>query len=171
MAPVTPTPARPRTSLPPASPGSMSQLSHSVGEGNNLRSGSSGQSVTELQTRLSQLGYPVSADGRFGPNEPVTYAQAVSIVARALRAQGYWLDQPGHVQPYAEVPGAHEGDMRTFHFCTEASGGAPPVPAGAGWNDQATPGWFARALWTALASHLGVDGALPDGRLSGVYAP
>jgi hypothetical protein len=89
----------------------------------------------------------------YGPNDPVTYAQTISFITRAMKAKGYWVDQPGQAHPYAGVPAAHEVDVRTFYFYTQANGGITAPPSN--WNAQATRGWFALALWVALDSHFG----------------
>lgn len=59
-------------------------------------------------------------------------------------------------------------EARTFAFYTV---GLPAPPQGAGGNDGATRGWFARALWVALDSYWGTDGPLPDGRPAGGMVP
>jgi hypothetical protein len=59
--------------------------------------------------------------------------------------------------------------VATFVAYTQGAGGVPDFPANGGfaaWNQPATRGWFARALWTALNSYWSVD--LPG---SGGYVP
>jgi hypothetical protein len=119
------------------------------------------------------LGYDgpaCTAGGRaypcYGPSDPVTYAQTISFITRAMQAKGYWTSQPGAPQPYAGVPSAHDVDMRTFVYYT---GGVPAPPAN--WNGNASRGWFAQALWAALNSYWGNDGFLPDGDPAGGYQP
>jgi hypothetical protein len=102
----------------------------------------------------------------FGPNDPVSYAQTISFITRAMIAKGYWTAQPGAAQPYAGVPAAHLADVTTFHYYT---GGIPAPPAD--WNGEATRGWFARALWAALDDYWGTDNLLTDGRAAGGYVP
>lgn len=102
----------------------------------------------------------------FGTNDPVSYAQTISFIARAMVAKGFWVAQPGTPQPYAGVPSAHAADVATFHFYT---GGVPAPPAD--WNAGATRGWFARALWAALDGYWGTDGTLPGGKVAGGFVP
>jgi hypothetical protein len=105
----------------------------------------------------------------FAPNEPVSYAQTISFITRAMIAKGYWLPQPGAPQPYLNVPVAHAGDFRTFSFYTSPYGGIPSPPGN--WNVGASRGWFAFALWAALDSYWGKDRVMPDDRPSGGYLP
>lgn len=89
----------------------------------------------------------------FGPNDPVTHAQAISLITRALVAAGIWEDQPGVPLPYPGAPAAHADDIRTFAFYTQARGGVPDADTTwdtARWNAGATRGWVARALWAAI---------------------
>lgn len=88
----------------------------------------------------------------FGPNDPVTHAQAISLIARALVAAGIWDEQPGAPLPYPGVPTAHADDIRTFAFYTQARGGVPDADStwdAVRWHTGATRGWVARALWVA----------------------
>ena len=112
------------------------------------------------------LGY---GDGTFGPNDGVTYAQAISFITRAMVAKGYWQNQPNAPQPYSGVPADHDGDVRTFVFYT---GGVPEAPNDPpSWDTIATRGWFARALWAALSDYWGVDGPMSDGDPAGGFQP
>lgn len=81
----------------------------------------------------------------FGPNDPVTYAQAISLVVRMMQTKGYWVAQPGAPLPYSGVPGAHQEDVRTFAFY---AGSIPTPPAK--WSASATRGWIAMVLAAAL---------------------
>ena len=89
----------------------------------------------------------------YGPTDPVTYAQTIAFLTRAMKAKGYWVDQPRVAHPYTGVPAAHDLDVRTFFFYTQGLGGVPTLPPGKGWNGEATRGWFAMALWTAIDSY------------------
>jgi hypothetical protein len=80
----------------------------------------------------------------------VTYAQTISFITRAMQATGLWADQPGAPLPYQGVPAAHAADVATYHHYV---GGVPAATAA--WDDPATRGWFARALWAAINSHSG----------------
>jgi hypothetical protein len=102
----------------------------------------------------------------FGPTDPVTYAQTISFITRAMIAKGYWIAQSDASHPYTGVPAPHAGDIATFHYYT---GGIPAPPGN--WNGAATRGWFARALWAALDSYWGTDGTLPDERAAGGLIP
>jgi hypothetical protein len=88
----------------------------------------------------------------FGPNDPVSYAQTIAFITRAMIAKGYWVAQPNAPLPNAGVPAAHQPDLRTFHHYT---GGIPAPPPN--WDASATRGWFARALWAALDSYWSID--------------
>ena len=93
----------------------------------------------------------------YGPNDQVLQAQAISLITRTMVAQGYWEFQPDDQALYAAVPGSagHRIDLATFvHY----AGALPDVPADqsfSSWNQPATRGWFARALWQALDSYFG----------------
>jgi hypothetical protein len=92
----------------------------------------------------------------FGPTDPVTYAETLTFITRAMVAKGYWQPQPNAPHPYANVPAVFAPEIATFHHYTSAQGGIPAAPTTtAGWNAQATRGWFARALWRALDSYFG----------------
>jgi hypothetical protein len=105
----------------------------------------------------------------FGPNDPVSYAQTISFITRAMIAKGYWQPQPGWPYPYAGVPGAHAADVATFYYYTAGIPAAPTTAAG--WNGGATRGWFAQALWAALNSYWWNDGTLRGGLPAGGYVP
>jgi hypothetical protein len=103
----------------------------------------------------------------FGPNEPVTHAQTISFITRAMVAKGYWQQQSGASIPYAGVPAAHAADVATFHFYT---GGITDAPAStSAWNGPATRGWFAQTLWQALDGYWGLDDQLPDSTDAGGF--
>jgi hypothetical protein len=118
---------------------------------------------------LQHYGVAGGYDGvNFGPNDDVTYAQTIAFITRAMVAKGYWDWQPGGPTPPAGVPAGHDRDLRTFLYYV---GATPDLPPGEGWNDGATRGWFALALWSALDSYWGIDGLLPDGAPAGGYVP
>jgi hypothetical protein len=102
----------------------------------------------------------------YAPTAPVTYAETITFIARAMIAKGSWVAQPGAAQPYAGVPAVFAAEVATFAFYT---GGVPAPPSN--WNAGATRGWFALALWQALNSYWGTDGPLPDGRPAGGLVP
>jgi hypothetical protein len=98
-----------------------------------------------------------AAEGRaypcFGPTDPVTYAETVTFITRAMVAKGYWTLQPGAQQPYAGVPAIFAAEAATYYHYTVGYGGIPAPPAT--WSAQATRGWFSRVLWVALLSQYG----------------
>jgi subtilisin-like proprotein convertase family protein len=106
----------------------------------------------------------------FGPTDPVTYAETIVFITRAMIAKGYWVAQPAAPQPYAGVPAVLAQTVATYHFYTAGAGGVQAPPGD--WNAGATRGWFARALWQALDTYWGVDGILPGGGgTTGGYMP
>ena len=110
--------------------------------------------VATLASRHIAYGYTATT---YGPNDQVTYAQAISLIARTMVAQGYWQKQPDDPALYRDVPASagHRVDLATFvHY----AGALPDVPTDqsfATWNEPATRAWFARALWQALDSYFG----------------
>jgi subtilisin family serine protease len=105
----------------------------------------------------------------YGPTDPVSHAQTIAFITRAMIAKGYWLAQPNAQLPYAGVPAVLATEVKTYHYYT---GGIPAAPTTANaWNGVAQRGWFALALWTALDSYWGTDALLPDGRPAGGRMP
>lgn len=104
----------------------------------------------------------------YGPTDPVSHAQTIAFITRAMIVKGYWVAQPNAVLPDPGVPGVLATEAKTFAYYT---GGLPALPNGKGWNDGATRGWFAQALWQALNSYWGIDGPLTDGRDAGGFLP
>jgi hypothetical protein len=88
----------------------------------------------------------------YGPTEAVSYAQTIAFITRAMIAKGYWVAQPNAPLPDPGIPGVLATEAKTFAFYT---GGVPALPGGEGWNDGASRGWFARALWAALDAYWG----------------
>lgn len=89
-------------------------------------------------------------DGRFGPDDPVTYGQVITFISRAfsLNPSNDWLPQTAWPQTYRGVPAEHDVDVRTFDFYAGAIPDAPTTPEG--WNSPAPRAWVARVLWLAL---------------------
>jgi PKD repeat protein len=116
--------------------------------------------VATLAARGIARGYDADT---YGPNDQVLQAQAISLIARTMVAQGYWQYQPDNPALYPAVPASagHRVDLATFaHY----AGALPDVPTDqpfAAWNQPATRGWFARALWQALDSYWGTGGSVP----------
>jgi hypothetical protein len=99
----------------------------------------------------------------YAPRDFVLHAQVLSFVTRAMVDAGYWQQQavdPGLFGGVLNGTG-HEQDVATYVHYTQALGGVPDYSAGGGfaaWDQSATRGWFARALWVALSSHFGTAG-------------
>jgi subtilisin family serine protease len=93
-------------------------------------------------------GFP---DGTYRPFESVTHAQAISLIARAMVAQGWWVAQPDDPALYANVPAGsgHREDLATYHYYVGAAPGTAPAQAWADWDAPASRGWFAQALYQA----------------------
>jgi subtilisin family serine protease len=91
----------------------------------------------------------------YGPTDPVSHAQTIAFVTRAMIAKGYWQPQPNAPLPYSGVPAVLATEVRTFHFYAGLIPAAPTTAAG--WNAPANRGWFAMALWSALDSYWGND--------------
>ena len=98
----------------------------------------------------------------YAPRDQVIHAQVLSFITRAMVSPGYWIQQAIDPALYGGVLNGtgHEQDVATFVFYTQHVGGVPGYPAvGAfgAWNQPATRGWFAQALWAALNSYAGND--------------
>ncbi len=124
--------------------------------------------VAELAARNIAKGYTdagtcgASGVPCYAPRDFVLHAQVLSFITRAMVGKGYWAQQPINAGLYGGVLNGtgHEQDVATYAFYTAGAGGVPDYPASGGfaaWDRPATRGWFARALWAALDSHLKVD--------------
>jgi hypothetical protein len=91
----------------------------------------------------------------YGPTDPVSHAQTIAFISRAMIAKGYWQAQLNAPLPYSGVPGVLATEVRTFHYYAGTIQAAPTTAQG--WNAGATRGWFALALWAAHDSYFGVD--------------
>lgn len=118
----------------------------------------------------------------FGPGDPVTYAQTISFITRAMKVKGYWVDQPNMPLLYPLAPPEHHSDIRTYTFYVGSVTGpwfswelAPTITwetnQTASWQDPVNRGWFAYALWAAVDSYWGTDQVYSDSRRSGGYVP
>ncbi len=130
-----------------------------------------------LQAHRVAVGYTpadCAAKGKaypcFGPFDPVTYAETITFITRAMVEKGYWQNQPGAAQPYTGVPAVFAPYVATFAYYTQGAGNLPAVP-GNNWSAQATRGWFAQVLWQALNTYWATDGTLTDGRNAGGFVP
>jgi hypothetical protein len=98
----------------------------------------------------------------YAPRDQVLHAQVLSFITRAMIAQGYWSPQPIDPALFGGVLNGtgHEQDVATYVFYTQRVGGVPGYPTSGSfgaWNQPATRGWFAQALWAALNSYAGSD--------------
>ncbi|MFN8511726.1 MAG: hypothetical protein U0841_03860 [Chloroflexia bacterium] len=83
-----------------------------------------------------------------GPNDRLSVAQAISIVARSFVIAGYWEEQPGTSVPYTGVPAIHAADIATAHHYL---GTIPNAPVDAdSWNAPTSRAWVAWLLALAL---------------------
>lgn len=101
----------------------------------------------EAQTGCVARGY---GDGRFGPNDQVSYAQVISFITRAFQVNEAtnWQPQPNAALPYTGVPGVHATDIRTYTFYAGAIPDAPTSEIA--WNAPAPREWVAQVLYFAL---------------------
>jgi probable HAF family extracellular repeat protein len=98
------------------------------------------------------LGYD---DGTYNPTGEVLHQQVLLFIARAMVQKGYWQPQPD-TNPYPNLPSATErerADRRDIATYVHYAGAVPDRPVGqawADWDQPASRGWFAQALWQAL---------------------
>ena len=118
------------------------------------------RNVGTLQHYQVALGYDGGACAQrgvaapcFGPTEPVTKAQTISFITRAMVKKGYWQQRANDPNPFPNVPASsgHVADLATYAFYV----GAPPgATIGQSWPDwssvAATRGWFAQAEWAVV---------------------
>jgi S-layer homology domain len=90
-------------------------------------------------------------DGRFGPTDPVSHAQAIELIARAfaLDPTHAWAPAPPGCAA-AGVPAVHAGAVCTYLANAGAIPDAPTTQAG--WDAPASRAWVAMVLWQALLS-------------------
>ena len=101
-------------------------------------------------------------DNTFRPLGDLLHVQAISGVARAMVARGYWTggaNDNGTIYPNVPDGSGHRLDLATF---VGTAGAVPnrPTANGAAWADWNTPasrGWFALVLWQALNATFGVN--------------
>jgi len=96
------------------------------------------------------LGYP---DGRYRPTVDVLRVQTISFITRAMVARGRWVQQPDNPGVYPNVPvtSGHRADLATYATYVGLVPGTSAASQGWGdWDQPATRGWFAEALWQAL---------------------
>jgi probable HAF family extracellular repeat protein len=102
------------------------------------------------------LGYE---DGTYNPTGAVLEQQVILYITRAMITKGYWIEQ-ADASPYPNLPNTtdrEQTDHRTVATYVHYVGAVPDRPTGRAWTDwnqAATRGWFAQALWLALSSQL-----------------
>ncbi len=120
--------------------------------------------VRLLADRGIARGFP---DGTFQPMESLTRQQAISFISRSLVALDQWQQQPTSAL-FSDVAADHAADVATYvHYVGTIPQGAGAVSAMAGGMGAERPalrGWYAEALWAALA-------VLPQFRPSPSSAP
>jgi S-layer homology domain len=93
-------------------------------------------------------------DGRFGPNDNVTYAQIMSFVTRAFiyDSRSVWVSHPEGPQYYNGVPAVHAGDVATYNYYVgDNLQQIVPMPSTPdGWNQPAPRAWVAVVIYEAL---------------------
>ena len=90
----------------------------------------------------------------YGPTDPVSYAQTLAFIARAMIVKGFWVAQPNAPLPGGNVPGVLATPLRTFAYYT---GGIPTAPTdwnagarrAAGSPQPSGPRWIATGAPTA----------------------
>ncbi|MFN8539832.1 MAG: choice-of-anchor Q domain-containing protein, partial [Thermomicrobiales bacterium] len=88
----------------------------------------------------------------YGPTDPVSYAQTITFIARAMIAKGYWVAQPNAPLPGGNVPGVLATPLRTFASTPAASPTPPPTGTRGlrvGLPRRSGPPWIATGAPTA----------------------
>lgn len=93
-------------------------------------------------------------DGTFGPDNAVLNVQVISLITRALVANGHWQQQPDDPALYPNVlaSSGHREDLATFVHYAGVIPGTTANADWAAWDQPATRSWFAILLWQALAT-------------------
>ena len=89
----------------------------------------------------------------FGPTDKVLHAQSISFITRAMVAKGFWVHETeDKTALYANVgwDTGHRQDLLTYHKYTGGIPETTPTENWDQWNQPATRGWFAQALYLAL---------------------
>lgn len=99
-------------------------------------------------------------DGSFRPGDPVLHAQAISLIARSFEVSTWWLPVPDDLALYKAIPpdSGHREDVATYVSYAGTIPGTTrdsPWDGPMGWDQPATRGWVAMALWQALDSYWG----------------
>ena len=103
------------------------------------------------------IGY---GDGRFGPNDKITYLQTALVISRAFVVKGHWTeaaaDDPS-VYPNLALSAGERLDLVTFVQNVGPLPGFVNNTQRAALDQPAPRSWTAEALWLALDGHYGVD--------------
>jgi hypothetical protein len=105
------------------------------------------RAVAALAARDVARGYD---DGSFDPAGFVNHAQAISLITRAMVAQGYWQEQPDNATYYTATFVHYAGALPQSQPTDRYDGPN-------GWDQPATRAWVAEALWDALTNYHPVD--------------
>ena len=110
------------------------------------------RAVATLASKGILNGY---GDGTFGPTDQVLHIQVISFITRSMVQAGYWQavtqDDPT-LYPNVPLSSGHRLDLLTY---TKYAGALPDRASGQAWDDWNQPasrGWTAQALWQALNS-------------------
>ena len=93
------------------------------------------------------------------PRNPVLGVQVVSFITRAFVAKGYWVQETTDTGIYANVP-ASTGERLDLVTFVKNAGDLPGLPSGGaftGYDQAATRGFFARALFQAYSAYFGLN--------------
>lgn len=97
----------------------------------------------------------------YAPRDNVLYVQIISFITRAMVAQGHWTaatTDDSAIYPNVPMSSGHRFDLITY------AANVGPLPGTSAvmdqfpqWDQDASRGWFAEALWRALNSYFGTD--------------
>jgi len=93
------------------------------------------------------------------PRDTVLGVQAVSFITRAFVAKGYWVQETTDTNVYANVP-ASTGERLDLVTFVKYAGDLPGLPSSGaftGYDQAATRGFFARALFQAYSAYFSLN--------------
>lgn len=93
------------------------------------------------------------------PRNPVLGVQVVSFITRAFVAKGYWVQETTDTGIYSNVP-ANTGERLDLVTFVKNAGDLPGLPSSGaftGYDQAATRGFFARALFQAYSVYFGLN--------------
>jgi len=93
------------------------------------------------------------------PRNPVLGVQVVSFITRAFVAKGYWVQETTDTGIYANVP-ASTGERLDLVTYVKNAGDLPGLPSSGaftGYDQAATRGFFARALFQAYSAYFSIN--------------